>query len=195
MPRSRSFANPNRRVTASNADTLVYIEVDSFDTDQMLMRVWDVLRGERLEEYLSGPAHDHLEEEIVQRFAYEGDSRSGNWPPLAEATMDLRQRMGFSADEINIRTGEMFQTLVEEYDVFATGASSAEMILPGSAADDGAVAEKIKTAQQGRTSNPMPNFGPTPPRPVLAVDTSDMQELLERLSRWIIWEVSAGFVG
>lgn len=183
-----------QRVTRANADTFVEVNVDPFDVDMMVDRVWDVLRGDRLVEFLTGPAHDHLEEEIVQRFAYEGDNKSGDWPPLAEATMAIRQRMGFSPDEVNIRTTEMFQTLVQDYDAFPTGAASATMILPGSAAEDGAVAEKIRTAQQGRANNPIPGFGPTPPRPVLAVDETDMVALLERLNRWIIWEVAGGFV-
>lgn len=169
------------------------VQVDKKDTLDMLDRVWRVLSGDHLEDFLQGPAHDYLEHEIVQRFAHQGDRQVGHWPDLSDATQNIRRQLGFEGDwPVNIRTEDMFDVLTHDADYAVTGPNAAEMTLPGNAAD-GVVAEKIKTAQQGKAHNPLANFGPTPPRPVLAADETDLEALLTRLNGWIIEEVIRGF--
>jgi len=171
----------------------VDVRVDSKDTLDMLDRTWRALSGQNLENFLQGPAHDYLEDEIVQRFANQGDYKSGNWPDLSSATQNIRSQQGHDPDwPVNIRTGDMFDVLTHDADYRVMGPHAAEMTLPGSAAK-GLVAEKIKTAQQGKSRNPIANFGPTPPRPVLAVDETDLESLLVRLNGWIIEEIIGGF--
>ena len=175
-------------------DLVVNASVDVDEPVDMTQRVWAVLSGPNLEMFLKNQVHPYFENQIVQRFAYQGDRQVGHWPDLSPATVAIREHDGFGGDwPINIRTEEMFHTVTEEADFFAS-ASSAEMSLPGSAGASGTVAQKIKTAQQGKPApNPMsPNFGPTPPRPVLAADETDLVALMALLSRWVIWEVLRG---
>lgn len=174
------------------ADVKVSIEVDAFDTNRMIERTLKAVDGISLEEYLRGPAHEYLEHEIVQRFAYEGDKKSGDWAPLSEATRTIRRELGYDEEGTNIRSGEMFRILTHDAD-FYPGTNSAEMSLPGSAGTRGQMAQKMQTATRGRANNPMPGFGPTPPRPVLAVDEMDMAALLEALNIWIIGEIAGTF--
>lgn len=169
------------------------VEVDSKEAIDMIGRTMRVLSGDKLEDFLQGPAHDYFEDEIVQRFAHQGDRKSGHWPDLAASTNRIRRALGFPEDEVNIRTEELFATVTEDADYYIMGDSAASMMLPGSAAT-GVVAEKLRTAQLGKQTNPMFPGAVTPPRPVLAVDEDDMEALLERLSRWITWELVGSFL-
>lgn len=172
----------------------VDVEVATEDSLHMMDRVWRTLTGPSLEIWLRTRVHPYFERAIVNRFAYQGDRQVGHWPDLSDATEAIREGLGFAGDwPINIRTEEMFETVTKEADFYASG-WSAEMILPGSAAT-GTVAEKIKTAQEGKpTPNPMSaNFGPTPARPVLAADETDLAILTDALSDYIMLGVVRSF--
>jgi hypothetical protein len=182
-----SFVPPN-----PNAPIKVTITVDPFPVQRMMERVMKVLAGGNLEAFLKGPAHEYLEHDIVQRFAYEGDKKSGDWAPLSDATQRIRQSLGYSPDDINIRQNEMFDVLTHEADYYS-GPFEAEMSLPGSAGQRGRMKDKMETATKGRANNPIAGFGPTPPRPVLSVDASDMEVLLTMLNGWIIAELAGSF--
>lgn len=174
-----------QQIVGQAPGTRAQIVIDDQEVNRMIDSVWDAVSGQSLVRFLRGPVHDHFEEEIVQRFAHQGDAKSGHWPDLSEATVGIRG----SDWPVNIRTEEMFQTLTEESD-YEMGEFFAQMDLPGPV--DEVTEQKLITAAEGRTTNPIPNFGPTPARPVLAADESDMMEILARLNRWIIWHVASG---
>lgn len=195
---ARAFATSGTTRAAMNMrpDVAVSIEVDAHEPIDMMERVWAVFTGPNIATFLEGPAHSYLEKEIVNRFAYQGDRQVGHWPDLSEATVEIRESLGYPGDwPINVRTEELFETLVNERDIIP-GEAEALMRIPGSAGQDASVAAKLETAQSGRPGpNPMsPNFGMTPPRPVLAADETNLVALLEILNRWVIWEIARGFV-
>lgn len=180
-----SLQGTSAYVAGRRPDQRVSVSIDRGSVDHMLERAWAAVSGPSLEAYLRGPAHRHFEDEIVARFAYQGDKQVGHWPDLADATQNIRAEAGFGPDwPVNIRTEQMFETVTRDADYFMSD-GFAEMTLPGSHAS-GPVVEKIKTAQAGRESNPIPGFGPTPARPVLAADEGDMAALLFSLNTWIM---------
>ena len=147
---------------------------------------------ESLALFLSEDAQPYFANEIIDRFAVEGDEKSGDWEPLADATVAIRQQLGYpGSDPINERAGDLLRLVVENYDIEPTP-SGAVMQIPGeSAANQGNLQEKLVTAQLGSNFNPIPNFGPTPPRPVLAVDPTDLEAMLLMLRSHIV-RVTAG---
>jgi hypothetical protein len=166
------------------------VRVDSFETQAMLSFAMVAVSGPSLAGFLDDKAANWLHEEIGLRFAYEGDRKSGDWPRLQESTNQIREALGFPADTpINIRTGDLEEFVTTAHDV-TQGPMSASMDLPGDVPDP-VLAKKLRTAQQGASSgeNPFPGTGPTPPRPVLAVDETDMVELLARLEAHIVTQV------
>jgi len=154
----------------------------------MLTRAMIALSGGSLAAWMDGPAQNHVHEDIALRFAYEGDSKSGNWEPLAEGTNAIRQALGFPpVTPINIRTGEL-ERAVTEQDQITTGPDWAVLDIPGDDLDP-LTRRKLETAQAGRADNPISGFGATPARPVLAVDESDMMVLLDTLAAHIIYQI------
>lgn len=132
-----------------------------------------------------------MQEETVNRFAYEGDHRSGAWAPLSETTENIREWLGFPPDEINVREGELFNYAISSRVGFA--AMGAEYETPdteGILAGD--LAAKFVRAQEGG-DNPNPRFGHTPARPVVAFDpASDTEMVLSLLAADIHAKISAG---
>jgi hypothetical protein len=176
-----------KAVAQNSKGQKIEIEVDSFDTDMMLdITMWAV-HGESLLRFLQDDAHEYFREEIALRFAYEGDSKSGNWGPLHDATVDIRRALGYGGETpINVRTGDLFDFVTRSYDVMG-GEDWAMLTLPGDPPNP-TVAQKLKTAQQGSSNNPL-GYGPTMPRPVLALGESDMVVLLQRLQSHIMMQI------
>lgn len=171
---------PHTRLPRGAVQTYVY--VDDFDVQRLLLAVERAVSGPSLAVFLKGPVNQYLHEQIGLRFAYEGDKASGNWDPLSDATNSIRQTLGYPpVSPINVRTGEMEAWLTDPDSMdFTYGAWAAMLHIPGGAPTP-LHEKKLDTAQKGSTSNPIPEFGPTPPRPVLAVDASDMATILEGL--------------
>lgn len=166
----------------------IQIDVDSFPVDQLVEAVNTAVSGPSLRAFLYGSAHDHFEHEIVQRFAYEGDRKSGPWEPLHDATIDIRHALGVPGPgPINIRDQGLFDFVTSSRTTIA-GDFWAQMDLPGRPPDS-VTEDKLRTAQRGSNNNPL-GYGPTSPRPVLAVDESDMAALLIRLETHIMLAVA-----
>lgn len=160
------------------------VEIDATDVDRVVRQVEMSVSGPSLESWLRGDATDFFHNDIESRFYEEGDVKSGFWAPLSEATINIRRELGFGAEPINRRTDEMFDFLTSDYpthqgDVFAS------MDVPGKP-NDPVTEQKLETAQRGRAGNPIPEFGFTPPRPVLAVSEMDLAKLLESLQVHIV---------
>lgn len=174
----------------ASRNRLISVEVDEDPSMRLFDLTMQAVSGFSLAAFLEGPAHDYFAEQIYGRFVDEGDTKSGFWEPLHDATVDIRRAMGYSGDHpINERTGELKEWVTEEFEMMG-GDDWAQMDLPGSA-PTARHAEKLKTAQQGRAVNPL-GYGPTGPRPVLAHTEDDLASILMRLQDWIIHRVVGG---
>lgn len=168
---------------------VVSIDVDSLPVERLLHAVEWATSGTSLRFFLENDAHEWFREEIFRRFMSDGDRKSGDWAPLKDATIDIRRALGFGDDPINRRTDEMFEFVTTNYDI-ASGGNWAELNLPGDPPDP-VTAQKLETAQRGSNRNPL-GYGPTQPRPVLAVDQTDMAQLMLMLEVHIMYEVISG---
>lgn len=142
--------------------------------DGDVRKVFDALglsiSGPMLQKFLRDDVGSFFRNDIEDRFNEEGDLASGFWAPLQPATLHIKQQLPDlqgAPEDINIRTGDMFEWLTGSYPVFS-GANWAEMDIPGDAPTP-LLEKKLSTAQRGSANNPMPGFGPTPPRPALAI--------------------------
>lgn len=171
---------------------IVQADVVIADPEHMLARLDHALSGEIIGAFLKGPVQDFFAEEAAWRFGAEGDKASGGWPPLSDATVDIRERLGFSSDEPNIRTNDMFNFVTESSDL-VMGPGFAQITIPGTPSDP-LMAQKIETAQRGRADNPIPGFGPTPPRPVIATSgEEDLREVIYLLAKHVTqWMAGVG---
>lgn len=162
------------------------VDVFSADVDNMLDRTAMGLSPQGLDQFLSGDAHDFFAEEIMMRFAFEGDSASGDWERLTEATQNIRMHAGYPGDgPINERSGDLLRFLTENLDVTQLP-DGAVMQIPGDAS--GEMERKIRHAQAGAKigENPLFPNSSTPARPVLAVDEEDLLVVLTLLERHIM---------
>ena len=170
---------------------LVTTDWDAYRSEAMLNSVMRAVGPTSLLSWLSGPADGYMTDEIVDRFAYEGDDKSGDWLPLTESTRRIREDLGFpGSNPINERTGGLLDFVMHSRD-YISGSNWAGMEIPG---DPGQVdlERKLLHAQRGATENPRFPGAITPPRPVLAVDESDMESLLKILEMHIMESVAAG---
>jgi hypothetical protein len=162
--------------------------VDVKDPVEFVHKIIDATSGVSLVAFLENEATFHFHDDIESRFEEEGDVKSGFWKPLSDATVDIRRSYGFDDGPINVRTGEFKEFMLGDYDVRGFG-TYAEMDVPGTPRDP-ILQAKLETAQQGRSTNPIPEFGPTEARPVLAVSEMDLMKLVELLEFHIVtWAV------
>jgi hypothetical protein len=153
-------------------------------TLNVINAVDEATSGYGLGQFLDLQVQPYLAREIIERFSVEGDEKSGSWAPLKEGTQAIRSELGYPPEgPINERTGELLKSLIEDYDLEVIE-NSAILQVPGNEPQE--IEDKLQTAQMGRDPNPIPYFGPTPPRPVLAVDESDLEALLLLLRNQII---------
>ena len=164
--------------------------IDTTDVDNMLDRMAVGLADPSLISWLRGDVSPYLEKDIAQRFDSEGDNKSGSWPALHEATIAIREELGFGAGPINVRTGDL-REFTETGREFLVGTGFVEMQVPGSPPDP-VTAAKLEHAQRGTTANPNPRFGPTVPRPVLAINEGDLAAMMTMLHNHIIAFMTAG---
>lgn len=165
--------------------------VDTLDVDRLVGSVYASVTPQQMYLFLGTKVRTYLREDIIKRFEDRGDSKSGNWPWLSDATREIRARQGFKPDlPINVRRGQMFTELIDNYHT-SVGGGGATLQVPGPV-NDPFVRRKIETAQVGSNNNPIANFGPTPPRPVLAVNEGDLAAILGLLQHHVMEFVIAG---
>lgn len=137
----------------------------------------------------------YMRSKARDRFRTHGDAASGPWAPLRDATEEIRENAGFpGASPINVRTHEL--------ESFVTGKPGEVTITPIDAGfffpnrpTSRAVKEKLQTAQMGKPGG-TPLFGgrqgmgaPTPPRPVAAMDATDLIHTLAALEIFLTAEI------
>lgn len=137
----------------------------------------------------------YMRSKARDRFKSQGDDASGMWAPLRDATEEIRENAGFpGASPINKRTGGLEAYIVgRPGEVTVTPIDSA-LFFPARPRTKAEV-EKLKTAQQGKPGG-TPLFGksmgaPTPPRPVAAMDATDLIHTMSALQIHIAAEIAA----
>lgn len=168
----------------------VETEWDPTAVGRVLDKILEATSGSSLATFMTAAANPYITDEIIQRFAYYGDDKSGNWPGLSDATQRIREAMGIDgSDPINEREGELLDFVINSR-VFAAGSDWAMMTLPGDPPSY-ELEQKLRHAQQGTSTNPLIPGAVTPPRPVLATGPDDMATLLVLLQEYIIVRVAA----
>jgi hypothetical protein len=154
------------------------VEVDMASTQSVINAVNTSLGGGMLRSFMEHQVHPYFQDQIVDRFAYNG-GRDSTWAPLKESTKRIRHAMGQYDDwAINERTGEMLEHLVGTREVNA-GLSEATLSIPGDQGDE-VMTKKIRTAQHGASewNDGFGAFVDTPARPVLVVTAEDRQAVM-----------------
>lgn len=148
----------------------VEIHVASEQAELLLKRLMLSLSVIGLSAYMEG-VDDFVKGRIRQRFAQEGDDVSGQWMPLKEATVAMRESAGYPGEHpINVRTGEMYNLLTSGPARVTATSAGATYTHPASMT--ALNRDKIMTAQAGSDSPP------TLPRPVLGLNERDLAALL-----------------
>lgn len=142
------------------------------------------LTGDALSTYMRQSVIPWLRGRADARFDSEGDEVSGKWAQLTYATSQIRDWMGYGPyHPINVRTGDLKDFIVHASGGLTQTANSAELTWPGDAVSP-LLAEKIKTAQSGKSS---PN---TPARPVIGLGALDEKAITADLA-WYIMQGAA----
>jgi hypothetical protein len=189
LPASRLANVGNQRVGPTS---IFEVDVDVFDVTRMMDYAILATSGARLVQFMEEDVVEHFHTETMLRFVHEGDRKSGNWQPLADATQDIRIALGYGGDSpINERTGDLKDFVTTEYSILF-GEDWAEVTIPGDT-DNPLTAKKLQTAQQGSSDNHL-GYGSTPPRPVLAADDTDLEELLVRLEGHVAMSIAGMLV-
>ena len=123
--------------------------------------------------YLDSVANPHLARAAKARFKSKGDSASGKWAELSEATQQIRQNLGYSPDEINVRTGKMREFVTNPSPVIMQDAIGTTMEWPGA---PGANLDKRLKQAAGR--------GRGPARWIIAYDVNTVAYILQTLGTW-----------
>lgn len=173
-------------------NTRLEMSMDAGNVEQVLDYMADRVSPRSFLQFLEGPAHSYMAQQIEWNFEGGGSPAGGRWEPLHDATQDIREELGYNPQTpINKRTGEMFEVLTKQADFHMTG-EGAEMDLPGKAGNAYPVNQKIRTAQEGNAENAIANFGPTDPRPVLGITEFNAERILDALNHWIALDLASG---
>jgi hypothetical protein len=157
----------------------IFVVVDQAGVQAMLLRLQDALSPTGVGQFLATAVDPILRNRAIERFRAEGDDAVGQWLPLAAYTQSVRASMGYGpAHPINRRTGRLENYITQTPSNVQMFAGGARLEYPGTPAS-GTTADKVRTAQVG-TANPN-----TPPRPVLAVNHTDLELVLLGLATHI----------
>lgn len=169
--------------------TRIAVDIHDAAVRELVDRVMLALRPEVLRDFLIDDVRPYMQDEIVARFAFEGDDASGDWPRLSDATQNIRAHAGFGPDSpINERTGQLVEYLVANWDTFVDPIG-ANLVIPGEA--QGSMEAKIRHAQVGSPAGENPLFpnSSTPPRPVLALDEENLVAVMEMIEAHLMFSV------
>lgn len=172
----------------------VTIVVDASETDRLFKAFQESIRPSSLEELLAVGAVPWLQARAEGRFTSEGDAASGSWEPLHSATNLVRLLLGYApAHPINQRDGALRSFVTSSEGEIKPAVDGAELTWPS---PGGANEERFKVAQTGspRGNNPWFKAASTGPRPVVALDSTDLAGLLMAFNVHLIhYMESAGF--
>jgi hypothetical protein len=147
------------------------------EVNRMLNYLATVLSPIGMSVFMATSVGPWLRSRAQDRFFEEGDSAVGKWAPLADATREVRGRLGVGdANPINRRTGELEQYITQSRWMITATPLGVVLQYPSEPPSDRALREKMRTAQEGR-SKPF-----TVPRPVLGMDEADLAYVLTSLA-------------
>lgn len=126
--------------------------------------------------YLGTVVSPHLAREAKSRFQTKGDNASGTWAPLAQSTQEIRANLGFTPDDINVRTGRMRDYMTNPSPVLAHDFLSTSMEWPGTPG-----------ANLGRRLAQAAGRGRGPARHVVAYDMNTVAFILRSLESWAVF--------
>lgn len=162
------------------------VYVDSSEVQHAIDAVLAAVSPAGLSSFMVQYVGPYLQDQIVDRFAEHGGGViGGSWPPLEQSTEMIRHAMGYFDDEaINERTGELLHHLLTN-EIIVSGLG-AEIIVPENTSDT-ELQKKLRTAQMGHVQGPneMLPGAITPPRPVLAIDATDLASVMIMLQTHI----------
>lgn len=122
-----------------------------------------------------------LQKRAKERFSNEGDDASGAWAPLAPATVAIRESQQYPGEHpINRRTGELENWVTGGGGWAAIPHALGATLHYPARVPSGELGNKVKVAQTGGMAPRARNT--TPPRPVLAVDTTDLLAVMTALA-------------
>lgn len=167
------------------------IQVDSREAVGVLQALDAALTGQSLMAFHREVTQPYLRHRAKERFASEGDDAVGGpWDELRPATWDIRESMGFDAEHpINERTGDLYNWITAgQNDIYVSARDAAVFLMPGRVGSTPTRMAKLRTAQQGRP-NQVEKDPITVPRPVAAVDVTDLEVELLGLADWLFKSV------
>jgi len=165
------------------------IAVDVRQVEEVLDRAVEAVSPPSLMFFLQGAVSPYMREQIIDRFADEGDDHP--WAPLKESTRKIKDALGI-ADTTNVRSGALLKwiTTTREYKMLPYGAS---MQIPGEPSTT-ELQRKLMHAQFGGVQGPndlMPG-AVTPPRIVLDFNGEDLAAVTVLLQSYIMTYISLG---
>lgn len=166
--------------------TIVQFIIEAESAEAFIEKMELALGPERITEFLEGPTNEWITNRAHERFDHEGDSASGEWGGLSQATVDIREALGYGDGPINERTGQLRRWAVSSGTITEEEGSIGG-IWPG---DDpvGQLIPKVEHARKGGISD----WGnPFPARPVVAFDAEDVTGIALAFARWFATVTSA----
>lgn len=168
-------------------DVSLEISGDASSVEFFLDRINTALNPVALVEFLTGQVVPWLNARGAERFRGEGDDVVGKWQPLQMSTQLERIRgkqqglWDIGPDHpINVRTHELEDYITHSLGYTLPSSLGATLTYPDPKDANASIKEKMKTAQQGRTS---PS---TVPRPVLGINERDLAYVLQRLATHVM---------
>lgn len=158
----------------------VQITVEADEALIALMGLDYAVSSVGLAQFLSGTPEHYIQARAMERFENEGDDASGGWEPLKDSTLRIREQRGFAPGPINVRTGQLYEYMVDNQGQVNPTGVGAELRYPGNQPSDMHTLFAFATAQQGSS-----HWG-TPARPVAAVSETDLAMQLALLHGWVV---------
>lgn len=154
----------------------------------MLNRIDSSLSPVGLAAFLHGSVGPWVKQRATDRFKLEGDDVTGQWAPLQQTTVEIREKSGFPGpNPINKRTGELEAYITEGQVGVVASPGLGVLTYPDNPPRTKAIREKVKTAQRGR---PQPS---TVARPILGLNERDLSEVMVMLALFV--QSGGGVVG
>jgi hypothetical protein len=128
--------------------------------------------------YLSTVVHPRLARRARERFRSEGDEAvGGKWAPLSEATLEIKEHLGYGRKKINERTGHLRDSIVESKPVLGHNGFGETLDFPGNWDRPDLFLRNMQAA--GMLKGPA--------RPVVGSDyENDVAHMLTTLQAWVV---------
>lgn len=170
------------------------IAVDAAHVELAVERVTDFFSPVRLGAWLKNDVAEWFQTRARARFDSEGDTASGRWQPLTFSTRQIRKSKGFSPSHpINQRTRALYAFVTNSKGDFSPTLDGGTLLWPGAVTGARETERKFEVAQQGTDDNPMfANAAPTPARPVVAWDETDLVGIMLSMTSGLERHVATG---